>query len=144
MLFAHCADLEVEVQWADLGEHRRGEYRDDHGLIVLNHKLTRAQATATLAHEVGHAVFGDRASTPANERRASEYGASLIITPREYAAAERMVGHHPGALAAELGVTRYLIEAWRDWYAKRWPHESGGLAKTEAVKGVILRSDPTD
>lgn len=123
LLFAHCGDLGIEVEWADLGDIRRGHYLDDARTIVLNRRLTRAQLTTTLAHEIGHAVFGDRATTPRLERRASEYGASLIITPRQYAAAERLVGHHLGALAAELGVTPHLVEAWQRWAHKRMPLE---------------------
>lgn len=121
LLFAHAADLELLVEWADLGDRRRGEYRDDERLIVLNHRLTRAQATACLAHEVAHAVFGDRCSTPAVERRADEYGASLIINVRDYQRAERLVGEHPGALADELEVTPRLVHAWRRWYARKRP-----------------------
>ena len=119
LLFAHAADLGIDVDWADLGDHRRGFYFHDHRLIVLNRRLTRPQATAALAHEIGHATFGDRCSTPAAERRASEYGASLVITVKDYQSAERLVGHHPGALADELGVTPPLIEAWRRWYLRR-------------------------
>lgn len=119
LLFAHAADLGLQVDWADLGDKRRGEYRDDRQLIVLNTRLTRAQATAALAHEVAHGVFGDRCSTPRNERRANEYGAALIITVKEYQRAEREVGHHTGALADELCVTPLLIEAWRRWYARK-------------------------
>lgn len=123
LLHAHCGDLEIEVEWVDLGPRRRGHYLDDSGVIELNTRLTRAQATATLAHEVGHATFRDRCTTPANERRAWEYGAALIITVDEYATAEDLVGHHTGALATELGVTPILIEAWRRWYLKRYPRE---------------------
>lgn len=119
LLFAHCGDLGIEVEWEDLGDVRRGHYLDDGKRIILNHRMTRAQATAALAHEVGHAVFNDRCSTPAAERRASEYGASLVINVKAYQQAERMVGHHTGALAHELGVTPHLIEAWRRWYARR-------------------------
>lgn len=119
VLFAHAADLGLDVDWADLGDRRRGEYRDDGRLIVLNRRLTRAQATSTLAHEVAHGVFGDRCSTPPIERRADEYGASLIINVTDYKRAERMVGVHCGALADELGVTPRLIEAWRRWYARK-------------------------
>lgn len=113
----------LEVEWCDLGPRRRGHYLDDSREIQLNTRLTRAQATATLAHEVGHATFGDRCSTPANERRAWEYGAALIITLDEYAVAEELVGSHTGALADELGVTPILIEAWRRWFRKRYPRE---------------------
>lgn len=118
-MFAHAADLDLAVEWADLGDRRRGEYRDDQRLVILNTRLTRAQATAALAHEVGHAVFGDRCSTPRFERRADEYGAALIVNVKDYQRAERLVGHHPGALADELGVTPRLIEAWRRWYARK-------------------------
>lgn len=130
MLYAHCADLGLDVEWADLGEMRRGEYCDDAKLIILNTRLTRAQATACLAHEVGHAVFGDRCSTPAAERRASEYGAALIITVKDYQRAERLVGCHPGALADELGVTPHLIHAWRRWYERR-PSRSRSVPSAE-------------
>lgn len=122
-LLAHCGDLGIEVEWLDLGGRRRGEYRDDEQVIRLNTSLTRDQATATLAHELGHAMFGDRCSTAAGERRAWEYGAALIVSPREYAHAESMVGCHPAALALELGVTPRLIEAWRRWFEKRYPIE---------------------
>lgn len=122
LLFQHCADLDLTVDWADLGPIRRGQYQRQGDIITLNYRLTRAQATATLAHEIGHAEFGDRCSTPANERRAWEYGASLIVSIHEYAMAERMVGHHLAALATELEVTPKLIEAWRRWASKRLPH----------------------
>ena len=118
-LFQHCADLGIEVEWAPLLPYRRGAYHRDGNLIVLNLRLTWAQATATLAHELGHHRFGDTCSTPANERRAWEYGAAMLITPGEYAAAEELVGHHTAALALELGVTPKLIEAWQRWWEKR-------------------------
>lgn len=119
LLFAHAADLQLDVEWADLGEVRRGFYSDDLGLIVLDSSLTRAQATATLAHEIGHAVFGDRCSTPKAERRAWEYGASLVVDVKDYQRAERIAGHCPSAVAAELGVTRRLVEAWQDWHHRK-------------------------
>ncbi|MGZ3337094.1 MAG: ImmA/IrrE family metallo-endopeptidase [Isosphaeraceae bacterium] len=118
-LFQHCADLGLDVEWKDLGPIKRGLYLDDSRTIILNTLLTRAQATACLAHEIGHAVFGDRCSSPRAERRASEYGAALIINVKDYQAAERAVGSHAGALADELDVTPHLIEAWRRWYARR-------------------------
>ena len=119
VLLQHCVDLGVEVEWCNLGERQRGEYRDDRRLIVLHPVLTRRQCTATLAHEVGHAEFGDRCSTPAVERRAWEFGASLVISSRDYERAEALVGPHPAALAIELEVTPKLIEAWRRWWLKR-------------------------
>jgi hypothetical protein len=119
LLLAHAADLGLDVEWEDLGDVRRGLYLRDEDLIVLNRRLTRAQATATLAHEIGHAVFGDVRSTPPVERRASEFGASLVIDVADYERAERLVGPHLGALADELDVTPHLVEAWQRWYRQR-------------------------
>lgn len=104
-MFQHCADLGLDVTWADLGDYRRGEYWHDDQRIILNRRLTRAQATATLAHELGHHRFGDNCTTPANEARAWEYGAAMLITPIEYRCAEATVGSDLWALSAELGVT---------------------------------------
>lgn len=89
---------------------------------MLNLGLTHRQATACLAHELAHAVFGDDCSSPAVERRAWEYAAAFLVTPGEYALAEAIVGHHTSALAIELGVTPKLIEAWRRWWHKRGQH----------------------
>jgi Zn-dependent peptidase ImmA (M78 family) len=120
LLYHHCADLGVDVEWSDLGERRRGEYRHHQRVIVLNRRLTGPQVVTTLAHETGHARAGDATTSPAIERRASEIGASLVITAREYADAERLCGPHPAAIAAELGVTPHLVEAWCRWYRRRF------------------------
>lgn len=121
----HAADLGLDVLWSwDLPDDCHGFYEDADRLIVLNYQCTQAQAVAALAHEVAHGVFGDRCSTEAVERRADEYGASLVIEPEEYAAAEQLVGSHPGALARQLEVTRDLVLAWRRWWrrvgSQRW------------------------
>lgn len=119
LLFQHCADLGILVEWADLGSRRRGEYHWYDDRIVLSSRLTAAQATSTLAHELGHHRFDDRCSSPAAERRAWEYGAALLVSPEEYRWAETVVGHHLSALAIELGVTPKLVEAWRRWWLTR-------------------------
>lgn len=117
-LFQHCADLGIDVVWQDLGAKRRGEYRRHDNTIVLSPRLTGPQVVACLAHELGHERFGHRCSSPANERRAWDYAAALVITPAEYAAAEERVGHDASGLAIELAVTPQLIEAWRRWWQR--------------------------
>lgn len=119
LVFQHCADLGIEVEWDDLGEYRRGEYRRHGDRILLNLRLTRAQAASTLAHELGHYRWRDRCSSPPAERRAWEYGAALLVTPEESRRAEALVGHHTSALALELRVTPRLVEAWRRWWDRR-------------------------
>lgn len=122
LLYRHCADLDVDVEWCDLGEFRRGEYLHGSNLIRLSLLMTRRQAIGALGHEVGHQAFGDTCSTPANERRADEFAAALLITPVEYRAAEAVVGHHVNSIAIELEVTPRIISAWRRWWEKRGQH----------------------
>lgn len=118
-LLRHAADLRLDVRWAlDLPGHIHGYYEDDERAIYLNHYCRADQVIGALAHEVGHGIFGDRCSTEPIERRADEMGASLIITRDEYAAAEREVGEHAGALALRMGVTRDLVIAWRRWWRR--------------------------
>jgi hypothetical protein len=126
-LFQHCADLGVDIEWLDLGETRRGAYLRHADTIVLSPRLTRSQVVACLAHELGHRRFGHGCSSPANERRAWDYAAALLVTAAEYALAEERVGSEPAALALELAVTPQLIEAWRRWWRQR-----GHLAATVA------------
>lgn len=117
LLIRHAADLGLDVEYVDLGPTRFGEYQDDENLIRLNCRNTSAQMLSTLGHELGHAIARENAVT-ARCARADEYGAALIITPTEYAAAEAEVGEHAGALADYLGVTRRLVLAWRRWYRR--------------------------
>ena len=117
LLLHHCADLGINVDYADLGPTRFGEYRDDESRIVLNSRNRADQMLSTLGHEISHAVWRENGRT-ARCARADEGSAALIITPAEYAAAEREVGNHAGALAEHLGVTRRIVLAWRRWYAR--------------------------
>lgn len=143
LIAQHCADLDIPVEWEDLGPMRRGKCQVSSGIIVLNPRMTLAQAAATLSHEASHWAFGDRYSTPRIERRAWQYGAALLIEPWEYAAAESLVGCHPAALAIELGVTPRLIEAWREWWLQRGSRQAS-LATSKAVIEADSRSASTD
>lgn len=138
LLLEHAGDLDVEVEWADLGSDR-GDYDDATKVIRLNHcaGLIECQLADTLSHEIGHAIFGDTSTAPSIERRASEMGASLLIEPSEYAAAEEMVGTHAGALGIELGVTRDVVLAWRRWCKKRYPIERLRLDRLDLDSGDI-------
>lgn len=118
LLYERCGELQVEVQWHDLGRTRRGDYNDDARLIRVNRRLTQVQAISTLAHEVAHAVYRDRVTSRRIEQRADQVGASLIIAPEEYAQAELLVGPNPVSLASVLEVTPRLVLAWRRWWAR--------------------------
>jgi len=116
----------VHVTWRDLGR-RRGEYRHGPRLITLNPRMSTVLQRSTLAHELGHHHHGDTwtddpRELSARERRADLHAARLLISPASYARAERLVGPHPGAIARELDVARYVVDAWR---AQRLGHVPG-------------------
>lgn len=115
----HCSDVGVAVEWEDLGRKVRGHCRALENKVVLNSRLTFVQAACTGIHEFAHWSFGDLRSTPAVERRAWEYGASLLVEAEEYARAERLVGSDVRAIALELDVTTKLVEAWRRWWLRQ-------------------------
>ena len=108
--------LGLGVTYRELG--RRSGMLTKGGIVVLNPRRTMLTQRVTLAHEMGHWHHGhdwtidhDRER---DEREADTYAARLLISPAEYALAEHLVGSHPGAIAAELGVTRRLVQLWRD------------------------------
>ena len=108
----------ARVVWADLGSHRMGLYQDDMRKITLNLCLTGWQERSTLAHELSHATWRDRpvrnqVEHEARERRADAEAARTLINARDYEAAEAAVGPDVGALAVELGVSRWVVEAWQ-------------------------------
>ena len=117
LLLHHCADLGINVDYADLGPTRFGEYRDDESRIILNTRNRADQMLSTLGHEISHAIWRESGKT-ARCARADEGSAALIISPAGYEQAEAEVGDHAGALAEYLGVTRRIILAWRRWYAR--------------------------
>lgn len=101
----------------------RGFYEPQFNLIVLSSLLTEVQKKSTLAHELGHAFFGDRPTSDPRlhdfqERRATFWAAQKIIDTYAYADAEAQYGSHPGALAQALGVTRELIVSWQTHMGK--------------------------
>lgn len=82
-----------------------------------------AETVCAVAHELGHAHYGDGISVDVvrdvrQERRADRWAARLLISEADYRMAEVLVGSHAGALAAELGVTVEFINIWRDSYER--------------------------
>lgn len=67
----------------------------------------------TIAHELAHFANDDPCGEDdAAEARAWRDAAGWLIKPQRYAEAERMYGPHAQLIAAELGVTRHLVEVW--------------------------------
>lgn len=76
--------------------------------------MTDTETLCSLAHELGHAHYGDPPGhIPRYEQRANRFAARLLISPIDYAVAEQVYGPHPARIACELGVTIDLIETWQ-------------------------------
>lgn len=116
-LMSRAATSGVRVQWADL-RGCFGLYEDDRRVILLDLCLTEYQTRSTMAHELSHALWRDRPTAnlrehERRERRADAEAARDLISASEYALAEKLVGPDPGALAEELGVSKWVIEVWQ-------------------------------
>lgn len=112
----HATALGLRVIYRDLG-HRSGELMSN-GLIVVNYRRSVLTQRVTVAHECGHWWHGhdwsmehDKAR---DERQADLYAARLLIDAQAYAAAENLFEGCVGSIAKELGVTRRLVELWRE------------------------------
>lgn len=102
----------ISVRW-----HRGGPkaaWLPQQRAVTVRHGMDDAETLCALAHELGHAHYGDPAGHhPRYEQRADRFAARLLISPVEYALAEQTYGTHPARLAAELGVTVHLVHVWR-------------------------------
>lgn len=95
-----------------------GGFDPSSGVIRLEPGLTARTARSVLAHELGHAFLGhtptrDRFLFERQERRADEWAARRLITPRAYAQAEEVRGPHAASLAFDLDVTIELVSAYQ-------------------------------
>jgi len=74
----------------------------------------------SLAHELGHAHYGDPPGHHgAHEIRADRFAARLLINPHDYATTEAIYGPHPTLLAHELGVTVKVLKTWQTIYERQ-------------------------
>ena len=74
----------------------------------------------SLAHELGHAHYGDPPGHyGAHELRADRFAARLLINPTDYATTEAIYGPHPNVLAHELGVTVKVLKTWQTLYERQ-------------------------
>lgn len=96
----------------------RGGFDPASRTIRIDPGMSARTTRSVLAHELAHAVLGHLPTTvPAvrrqQERRADEWAACRLITPRAYAQAEDARGPHLASLAFELDVTIELVLAYQ-------------------------------
>lgn len=113
----HADQLLLRVEQRRLAHGIRGLYLHDERQIFLAPGMTRRQARSTLAHEVQHALAGDRPTKfgPVHQRqeaRARRGAAAMLVDPSEYAVAEDLCGPNLAAIAYELEVTLQVVADW--------------------------------
>jgi hypothetical protein len=113
-LLADCHARRLTVTTGRLPRAVRGTYHHPTRTITLAAGMPGWAAVPTLMHEMVHADRGDDGPQPAAiEARIDALVACRLITVGEYAAAEDLVGPVVGALAAELDVPAWVVEAYR-------------------------------
>ena len=91
-----------------------GYYYEAAHVILIDRRLTYTAKRCALVHELVHWSHGDD-RCGLHEMRTRAETARLLISPTEYALAERMYDSNPYQIAAELNVTVQVIEDYKNW-----------------------------
>lgn len=110
-LIDHAHRQGIRVWWR---AHPSGKahWSAQHRSIWLDPTLTDVEARSLLAHELGHAFYGDVGPQPHHiEQRAWRFAAELLIPEDDYIDAELLHGQDRALIADHLGVTREVVDA---------------------------------
>lgn len=115
----HAHELGLTVVERVLPACMHGEYRHADRLVILREGLSQRAARSTLAHEIQHAIAGDRPGMPPAMHRKAELLACrrtawVLIDPYEYAQAEREHDGHQASMAHALNVTLKVLRDWQN------------------------------
>ena len=95
-------------------DSRRGAWSREARTIWIDSRLSDAHAAPVLAHELIHACRGDEcAQDEATERLIDERVAQEFIAPEQFAAAERLHVGDSWAIAEELDLPAWVVDAYR-------------------------------
>lgn len=98
---------------------RRGAWSAARRIIWIDSRLSDAHAAPVLAHELIHARRGDDCvQDDAAEQLIDERVAQAFIMPEQFAAAERIHGDDSWAIAEELDLPAWVIDAYRRFLAR--------------------------
>lgn len=102
------------IETNQLDPRFNGMYLDHHRTILLRSDLDYWTRRSCLAHELGHARYGDtHFANVRAEARADRFAADLLICPEQYLRLEQLHEGHEGAIAHELGITPHLLQVWK-------------------------------
>lgn len=111
----YSAGLDVEIRSADhLPNGMMGCYSERTRTILIDRRLPYVAKRCTLVHELVHWSHGDD-RCGLHEMRTRAETTRLLISPTEYALAERMYDGNPYQMAAELNVTVQIIHDYQQW-----------------------------
>lgn len=114
-LLTELENMGIRIETRKLTRTLRGYYSHRERLVVVNEGLSYPQRRTTLAHELVHAKRGDDGHQSLEvERRVNQRAAKLLISPTEYALAERLHGPNVAAIARELEVTPAVVQAYAE------------------------------
>jgi Zn-dependent peptidase ImmA (M78 family) len=109
---AHAAG--ITIIYKPLRPDLKGYYTHSKCSITVSSQLTTAHTVGTLAHELMHALHNHEGPQPDSvEARVDRMAARLLVSPSEYAEAERLYGPHAGAIAKELDLPLWVVRAWQ-------------------------------
>ncbi|MEW6896164.1 ImmA/IrrE family metallo-endopeptidase [Trueperella pyogenes] len=108
-----CTDLGVHVVFVPLD--LAGAYVHELNLILIGSRLPASSQRAVLAHEYIHATRGHQGpQEPHIEARVDREAARLLISPAEYVLAEHLYGPNTAAIADELNLPTWIVEAYQE------------------------------
>ena len=109
---------ELTVGSAILPDDLNGIYRMATDTIVIDRSMTYTRKRCTLVHELVHWQHGDD-RCGLHEQRTREETARLLISPLEYAMAERLYEGNIWGIADELSVTTNIINDYQTMLHER-------------------------
>lgn len=108
-------DLRVRLTHHDEGP--KGFYDHARRTISTRRGLSIAAYKSTLAHELGHAYYGDTACRDPvlrarQEHRADQWAATFLIRNADEVLELATAYEHPASVAHELEITPHLLTVW--------------------------------
>lgn len=87
------------------------------GRIILNELRSEVTKRYAIAHECGHWKYGHdwrkEHDRKRDEYQADRYAGKLLISPIEYAQAEKLFEGHVGAISRELLIPTHVLQIWQ-------------------------------
>ncbi|MEO2134655.1 ImmA/IrrE family metallo-endopeptidase [Microbacterium sp.] len=117
-LLTRAASYGLTVHGAHLRGEKIGKYVPSLGRIYFDLSLTSAERRSVVAHELGHAHYGHDCDSPANERLADAYAATLLVNPEWYAELE-LINTDAEWIADEMQVAPWTIVDYRTYCLQR-------------------------